>query len=166
VTEIMSSPSSLAFSFAFLRRSTATAASATWTAWMRDYQLDHSPSSARRACPTRHTRPRRESNPLPMANLEGGVVPQRALGTRRKTKLRGELSEAAGYTNELICVRARPAQVVYGFGPDAVQVHKPHEEGAVRIKQAREMRLVEPRRVLSDLPHDPADTLVALADGA
>jgi hypothetical protein len=104
--------------------------------------------------------------PLPMTHLERGIVPQRALGARRQAKLRGELSEAAGYTNELICVRARPAQVVDRLSPDAVQVHKPHEEGAVCVQKRREMRRVEPGCMLPDLPHDTAHAFVAPADSA
>jgi hypothetical protein len=100
-----------------------------------------------------------------VANLEGGIVPQRALGGRAQAKLRGELSEAAGYTNELICVRARPAQVVDRLSPDAVQVHKPHEEGAVCVQKRREMRRVEPGGMFPDLPHDTTNPLIAPADG-
>jgi hypothetical protein len=43
-------------------------------------------------------------------------MPQRALGARRKTKLRRELPEATGDPRELIRDRVRPAQVVDRLG--------------------------------------------------
>jgi hypothetical protein len=106
-----------------------------------------------------------QSNPLPMAHLEGSIVPQRALGGRAQAKLRGQLPEAASDARELVGSRARPAQVVDWRSPDAVQVHKPHEEGAVCVQKRREMRRVEPGCMLPDPPHDTAHALVALPDG-
>jgi hypothetical protein len=101
-----------------------------------------------------------------MAHLEGSIVPQRALGGRAQAKLRGQLPEAASDARELVGSRARPAQVVDWRSPDAVQVHKPHEEGAVCVQKRREMRRVEPGCMLPDLPHDTAHALIALPDGA
>jgi len=50
-----------------------------------------------------------------VTHLEGGVVPQRALCGRRKTKLRGQLPEPARDARELVRDRVRPAQVVDGL---------------------------------------------------
>ena len=95
----------------------------------------------------------------------GQHLPQRALGGRAQAKLRGQLPEAASDTREMVGSRARPAQVVDWRSPDAVQVHKPHEEGAVCLQKRRERRPVEPGCMVPDLPQDTAHALVALPDG-
>jgi hypothetical protein len=59
-----------------------------------------------------------------------------------------------------------PAQVFDRLSPEAVQVHKPYEEGAVCVEQRREMRRVESGCMLPDLPHDTAHALIAPADSA
>jgi hypothetical protein len=57
--------------------------------------------------------------------------------------LRRELPEAAGDARELVGNRVRPPEIVDGLGLDAMQIDEANEEGAIRIEQAREMRLVE-----------------------
>jgi hypothetical protein len=99
-----------------------------------------------------------------VAGLGRGIVTQRALGARRKTKLRRELPEAAGDARELVGNRVRPPEIVSAW--TLCKSTKANEEGAIRIEQAREMWLVEPGGVLFDFPHDSPDALVALADGA
>jgi hypothetical protein len=101
-----------------------------------------------------------------VTHLEGSIVPQRPLCARRQAKLRGELSEAASYPRELIGDCVRPAQIVDRLGLHGMQIDEAHPEGAVRVEQRGEVWLVEPRGMLSDFPHDSADTLVALPDGA
>lgn len=110
---------------------------------------------------------RGQLNPLPVTNLEGGIVPQRALGSRRQAKLRGQLPGSPRDARELVFGnRVRPAQNIYGLGLHAVEVDEPHPERAVGLEQRREMRRVEPDGVSFDFPHDSAHALVAPSDGA